>query len=59
MSRIIEYQDKLGNEQDWKDGMNAFRTKIQEKIQTIYNDIDEIKHKLGYLNMIIEREFDK
>ena len=38
-----EYSDKLADHEDWKDGMNAFRTKISKEITEIYQSIAEVR----------------
>ena len=35
--------DKLANDADWKDGMNAFRGKISKEITEIYQSIAKIE----------------
>ena len=35
--------DKLANDADWKDGMNAFRGKISKEITEIYQSIARIE----------------
>ena len=38
-----EYSDKLADHEDWKDSMNAFRTKISKEITEIYQSIAEVR----------------
>ena len=35
--------DKLANEADWRDGINAFREKISKEITEIYQSIARIE----------------
>ena len=35
--------DKIANDADWKDGMNAFRDKISKEITEIYQSIARIE----------------
>ena len=35
--------DKIANDADWKDGMNAFREKISKEITEIYQSIAKIE----------------
>ena len=38
--------DKIANDADWKDGMNAFRGKISKEITEIYQSIAKIESHL-------------
>ena len=38
--------DKIANDADWKDGMNAFRGKISKEITEIYQIIARIESHL-------------
>ena len=38
--------DKIANDADWKDGMNAFREKISKEITEIYQSIAKIESHL-------------
>ena len=38
--------DKIANDADWKDGMNAFRGKISKEITEIYQSIARIESHL-------------
>ena len=35
--------DKIANDADWKDGMNAFREKISKEMTEIYQSIAKIE----------------
>ena len=37
------FQDKIAEDADWKDGMNAFRNKISKEITEIYQSIARIE----------------
>ena len=38
--------DKIANDADWKDGMNAFREKISKEMTEIYQSIAKIESHL-------------
>ena len=38
--------DKIANDADWKDGINAFRDKISKEITEIYQSIARIESHL-------------
>ena len=38
--------DRMTEEADWKDGMNAFRLKMWEEIAHLHKEINKIKNKL-------------
>ena len=38
--------DKMAQDADWKDGMNAFRSKIWEELSRLDAEIERIKTKL-------------
>ena len=38
--------DKIANDADWKDGMNAFRDKISKEITEIYQSIARIESSI-------------
>ena len=38
--------DKMANDADWKDGMNAFREKISKEITEIYQSIARIESQI-------------
>ena len=38
--------DKIANDADWRDGMNAFRSKIWEELSRLDAELQEIKIKL-------------
>ena len=38
--------DKMAQDADWKDGMNAFRSKIWEELSRLDAEIEAIKIKL-------------
>ena len=38
--------DKIANDADWRDGMNAFRGKISKEITEIYQSIAKIESHL-------------
>ena len=38
--------DKIANDADWKDGMNAFRNKINKEVTEIYKSISRIESHL-------------
>ena len=37
------FQDKMADEADWKDGMNAFRLQVIESLSIINKELEEIK----------------
>ena len=39
--------DRLAEEADWKDGMNAFREKILKEITEIYHSLAEIRNAIN------------
>ena len=43
---IREYQDRMADHEDWKDGMNAFRSKMMKEVTEIYHSIAELKQEL-------------
>ena len=38
--------DKIANDADWKDGINAFRGKISKEITVIYQSIARIESQI-------------
>ena len=38
--------DKIANDADWKDGMNAFRDKMSKEITEIYQSIARIESQI-------------
>ena len=38
--------DKIANEADWKDGMNAFRSQVMESLAIINHELEKIKTKI-------------
>ena len=41
--------DKIANDADWQDGMNAFRDKISKEITEIYQSIAKIESHISKL----------
>jgi len=41
-----EYQDKLADHADWKEGMNAFRLQVMQSLAIINEEIETIKDKI-------------
>ena len=40
------FQDKMADEADWKDGMNAFRLKIWAEMTHLQEEINKIKQQI-------------
>jgi hypothetical protein len=38
--------DKIANDADWKDGINAFRLQVMESLAIINHELEKIKTKL-------------
>ena len=45
--------DKIANDADWKDGINAFRDKISKEITEIYQSIAKIE---SHILKLIKKE---
>ena len=43
---IEDRQDKMTNDADWKDGMNAFRLQVIESLSVINEAIKKLQEKL-------------
>ena len=41
-----EYQDKLADHADWKEGMNAFRLQVVESLAIINEEIKKLQTKI-------------
>ena len=48
--------DKIANDADWKDGMDAFRGKISKEITEIYQSITRIEKELNKIKDKIKGE---
>ena len=48
--------DKIANDADWRDGMNAFRGKISKEITEIYQSITRIEKELNKIKDKIKGE---
>jgi|TARA_Y100000310_G_scaffold190494_1_gene190466 SMC interacting uncharacterized protein involved in chromosome segregation len=39
--------DRMTEHEDWKDGMNQFRTKVYRELEEILTELEKLKQKIG------------